>query len=95
MKTAMTASRVGGRAVEFSPDPHPTLWGGGMSSSIPGNECVLKMYKPVSLTFHLHVKLGNRIVLRALGLLQKILARNPIQNAVLHLLTAKLMHYSG
>jgi len=27
MRIAMTASRMGGRAVEFSLEPHPTRWG--------------------------------------------------------------------
>ncbi len=56
MRTAMTASRSVGyfhvasafpnlhapRGVEFSPEPHPTLWGGGTRPSTAGKECVLE-----------------------------------------------------
>ncbi len=39
--------------------------------STAGMVCVLNLSKPVSLISHLHVRLGNRMVLEALGLLQK------------------------
>jgi hypothetical protein len=39
MRTAMTASR----SVEFSPEPHPTLWGGETISSTPGKEVCPKI----------------------------------------------------
>ena len=34
-------------------------------------ECVLKLLKPASFTYHLHLRLGNPIVLWVLGLFKK------------------------
>ena len=59
------------RGVEFSPERHRIHWSGGSSASTAGNECVLKMQKPVSLTYHLNVRSGNRMVLRPSGSCQK------------------------
>ena len=55
----------------FAPERYRIHWGGRSSGSTAASECVLKMLKPVSLIYHLHVRLGNRIVLWALGPVQK------------------------
>jgi len=60
------------RGVEFSPERHRTGWDWGTSASTAGKECVLKLEKSVSLTYHLHVRKGNRMVLRAMGLSRKL-----------------------
>jgi hypothetical protein len=44
-----------------------------------GWQCVLKLKKPVSLIYHLHVGFGNHIDLRTMGLLQNFLGKNPIR----------------
>ena len=40
------------------------------------------MQNPVSLTFHLHTLLGNRMVLEASGVQGDFSGKNPIQHAV-------------
>ena len=75
------APRDGGHG-EATPLRSPTLPGYRMpgaeaSASTAGNECVLKMQKPVSLTYHLLIRLGNRKVLRASTLFKKFFRQNP------------------
>jgi hypothetical protein len=62
------------RSVEFSLEPGPQ-W--QTSAPTAGRRCVLKSQKPVSLTYQLHVRLGNRMVLRATGLSRDFFGRNP------------------
>ena len=53
------------------------------------------MQKPVSLTYHLHVRLGNCMVLRALGLLQKFFRAESGPQMWFECIGHNLMHFSG
>ncbi len=55
----------------YLPERHQVRWGRERDHQLRGRLDVLKLKKPVSLTCRLHVRLENRIVLRALGLFKK------------------------
>ena len=56
---------------------------------------VLKLQKPVSLTFHLHILLGNRMVLEASGVQRRFFRQKSDPNMQFGCRADKLMHYSG
>ena|GEM_PF-1861452 len=61
----------------FSPERHPTRWGEGTSASTTGKECALKLEKSVSLKNHLHIRLGNVMVLQAEGCFRTFFGQKP------------------
>jgi hypothetical protein len=79
----------------YSPDARPTRWGGRTSPPTAEKRCVLKLQKPVSLTFHLHILLGNRMALGASGVHQRFFRQKSDPNIQFGCRAEKLMHYSG
>ena len=53
------------------------------------------MQKPVSLTYHLLIRLGNRMVLCALTLFKKFFQAESDPKMGFGCISQKLMHYSG
>jgi len=58
-------------------------------------KCVLKLPKPDSLTYHLHFRLENHIVYRALGLFKKFYRAEFEPKMRFGCIAHNLMHYSG
>ena len=65
----------------------------GTRLSTAGMVCVLNLSKPVSLISHLHVRLGNRMVLGALGLLQKFFRAESNPKMCFGCIAHDLKHY--
>ncbi len=56
------------------------LWVTRLSTA--GMVCVLNLSKPVSMTYHLHLRLDNRMVLGVLGMFRRFSGRIQPENAV-------------
>lgn len=79
----------------FSPECPPISSGEERDHQLPGGKYVLKLQKPVSSTYHLHVRLGNRIVLRVLVSFQKFFRAECNPTMRFGHIAHSLIHYSG
>ncbi len=73
---------VSGAQLKFFRAKTPPEEAVGMVGTEVGALSQLKLEKIVSLTFHMHSRFANRKVLRAMGLLQKFLGKNPIRKHI-------------